>query len=275
LTEPETTPTGQPQVEPTQVMTAPAPTTAPTEVKPEPQATKYGGKSLEELAREMEDKDRYISEVNERAARAEHEAMLTRNLVEQFARDRGKQDEVPEIPSVTDDEFLTNPAKATGKIIEGYFARDRQEREKERVGQYVDRARSSYETGKAAALKANPSLYRGIEADISREVLNNVQSSLRAGQPVDAAVLENPRYWEAAALAMRVMNGEDVSKYYGKTHTPMTPAHTETPTAGAPPQDVVTMSEEERYAAKSWGITDEQYMAQKRRSNEESARLAR
>ena len=61
-------------------------------------------------------------------------------------------------------------------------------------------------------MKANPNLYRGIEADISREVLNNVQNSLKSGQPVDTTVLENPRYWEAAALAYRVMNGEDVSK---------------------------------------------------------------
>lgn len=275
MPEPEVAPTGQPQVEQTPTA-APAPTTAPTEAKPEPIATKYGGKSLEELAREMEEKDRYISEVNERAARAEHEAMLTRNLVEQFARDRGGvKDDVPEVPMPTDDEFLTSPAKATQRIIEAQFARERAEREKERAAGYVNTARSAYEVGKAEAIKANPNLFRGIETDIAREILNNVQASFRSGQPVDPEVLRNPRYYEAAALAYRVMNGEDVSKFYGRTHTPMTPTHTETPTAGGPPQDVVTMSEEERWTARQWGITDEQYMAQKRASADEKARLAR
>jgi len=210
----------------------------------------------------MAEKDAYIASVNERAARAEHEAMLTRNLVEQFARDRGgKQEEVPEVPSVTDDEFLTNPAKATGKIIESYFARERQERERERVGQYVEKAKTAYETGKQEAMKANPTLYRGIEADISREVLNNVQSSLKAGQPVDEAVLRNPRYWEAAALAMRVMNGEDVSKYYTKpAHTPMSPAYTETPSAGGPPKAEMTLSPEQEELIAKGHVTREQFL---------------
>lgn len=253
---------GQPQ-EGQPPLTAPVPAPAPTEAKPEPVATKYGGKSLEELSREMEEKDAYISQVNERAARAEHEAMLTRNLVEQFARDRGPvQDEVPAVPNVTDDEFLTNPAKATGKIIESYFARDRQEREKERVNQYVNSARSAYETGKDKALKANPNLYRGIEADISREVLNNVQNSLKSGQPVDTTVLENPRYWEAAALAYRVMNGEDVSKFYApRQHSPMAPVHTETPGAGGPPRSETTLTPEQEELISRGNITREQFMA--------------
>jgi hypothetical protein len=234
--------------------------TAPVEVKQEV-PTKYGGKTVEDLAREMEEKDSYISQVNERAARAEHEAMLTRNLVEQFARQGRPQEDVPKTPEVSDDEFLTNPAKATSKIIESYFARDKAEREQEKTRQYVDTARTAYEEGKAGALKANPGLYRGIEADLSREVLNSVQSSLRAGQPVDASALKNPKYWEAAAVAMRIMGGEDVSKYYErKVHTPMTPTHTETPTAGGPPQAEMTLSPEQEELISKGNITREQFM---------------
>lgn len=261
MSEPEVVPTGQPE---SVQAPAEAPVQAPAQVeaRPDPSTAKYGGKSVDDLAREMAEKDAYIASVNERAARAEHEAMLTRNLVEQFARDRGgKQEEVPEVPSVTDDEFLTNPAKATGKIIESYFARERQERERERVGQYVEKAKTAYETGKQEAMKANPTLYRGIEADISREVLNNVQSSLKAGQPVDEAVLRNPRYWEAAALAMRVMNGEDVSKYYTKpAHTPMSPAYTETPSAGGPPKAEMTLSPEQEELIAKGHVTREQFL---------------
>ena len=277
MSEPELTQPGQPveAVAPAPAVEPTAPT-APVEVKQEV-PTKYGGKTVEDLAREMDEKDSYIASVNERAARAEHEAMLTRNLVEQFARGQGRpQEPVPTTPEVSDDEFLTNPAKATARIIEGYFAKDRAEREQEKTRQYVDTARTAYEEGKAGAMKANPSLYRGIEADLSREVLNSVQSSLRAGSPVDASALKNPKYWEAAAVAMRIMGGEDVSKYYErKVHTPMTPTHTETPTAGGPPQDVVVLSSDDRATARAWGFTDEQMMAQKKRSQEDAARLAR
>jgi len=262
LETPEKVETGQP----TEVA-APAPQAAPApEPAPAPPAEviqpKYSGKSLEDLANELAEKDAYISQVNERASRAEHEAILTRNLVEQFARERGgRQDAVPEAPTVSDDEFLTNPAKATSKIIEGYFQRERQEREKERVTQYVDSARSAYEVGKQEAVKVNPNLYRGIQADIEREVLNNVQASLRAGQPVDTAVLRNPRYWEAAALAMRVMNGEDVSKYYARgPATPMAPGHQETPSAGPVPKVESGLSPEEEELISRGNITREQYL---------------
>lgn len=242
---------------------APATPQAPLEQTPQVPLSHGGGKTVEQLSAEVEEQATLVREANERAARMEHEVLLTRNIMENLTRDRGgKQEEVSEVPSVTDDEFLTNPAKATGKIIESYFARERQERERERVGQYVEKAKAAYETGKQEAMKANPTLYRGIEADISREVLNNVQSSLKAGQPVDEAVLRNPRYWEAAALAMRVMNGEDVSRYYTKpAHTPMSPAYTETPSAGAPPKAEMTLSPEQEELISRAGITREQFLA--------------
>lgn len=254
---------GQPAevVAPSAPAVEPTAPTAPVEVKQEVPA-KYGGKSVEDLARLMEEKDGYISEVNERASRAEHEAMLTRNLVEQFARGQGRpQENVPTQPEVSDDEFLTNPAKATSKIIESYFARDRAEREQEKVRSYVDTARTAYESGKAEALRTNPGLYRGIEADLSREVLNTVQASLRAGQPIETSALRNPKYLEAAAVAMRIMNGEDVSKYYErKVHTPMTPTHQETPTAGGPPKAEMTLSPEQEELISKGNITREQFM---------------
>ena len=261
---PEQVESGQPQVTQVTAMNAPEPTqtAAPEPTKQDASTAKYGGKTVDELASELAEKDAYISSVNERAARAEHEAMLTRNIVEQFSRERGKPAE-PEVPNVTDDEFLTNPAKATGKIIESYFHRERAEREKERVAQYVESARSAYETGKQEAVKSNPNLYRGIQTDIEREVLNNVQASLKAGQPVDTNVLRNPRYWEAAALAMRVMNGEDVSKYYQSKNAPMAPGHTETPTAGLPPQAGTSLTQGEIAMAQFLGGTPEQYAAAK------------
>lgn len=256
-----------------EVPTGTAPATPPAEPaaqaapqtpqEPTPTSAHPGGtgKTLEQLSEEMAEKDRYIAEVNERAARAEHEALLTRNLVEQFARERGPaRENVPAAPEVTDDEFLTNPAKATSKIIDSYFARERAEREREKAESYVNTARTAYEAGRAEAIKANPNLYRGIESDLSREVLTSVQSSLKAGQPVDASALRNPKYWEAAAVAMRIMQGDDVSRYYSKSNAPMAPAHQETPTPGAVPKAEMTISPEQEELISKGHITREQFM---------------
>lgn len=250
----------------------PAPTQAPQEPTP-PQSPPVGtGDELATLREQLAEKERLINESAERAARAEHEAMLTRNLVEQFSRDRRPQEPVPEQPLVSDDEFLTNPGKATAKIIESYFERDKREREREKAEQYVNTARQAYEQGKTEAVKGNPNLYRGIEADLSREVFNTVQASLRSGQPIDAGALRDPRYWEAAAVAMRIMRGEDVAKYYSKTHSPMAPVHQDTPGPSVVPQASITLSpEEEAVIAKSPGITREQYLAAKKTERERVA----
>ena len=265
MTEEPTGGMGQPtpDVAPPVAPAEPTPQTAP-EPAQEVVQPKYSGKSLEDLARELEEKDRYISEVHERAARAEHEALLTRNLVEQFTSGRGRpQEQAPAQPEVSDDEFLTNPAKATSKIIESYFERERREREREKAEGYVNSARQSFEQGKSEAVKQNPGLYRGIEADLSREVLGTVQSSLRSGQPIDASALRDPRYWQAAAVAMRIMKGEDVSKYFTKTQHPMAPAHQETPTTGQAPTGGMVLSPEEEELISRANITKEQYLKAK------------
>jgi len=254
-----------PGVAPPEPPAEPTPPTAPEPVQ-EVVQPKYSGKSLEDLANELAEKDRYISEVNERAARAEHEAMLTRNLVEQFAGGRGKpQEQAGPVDdfAISDDEFLTKPGETFKKGFQWMEARLRAERDRDRAESYVSSARQAYEQGKAEAVKSNPNLYRGIEADLSREVLSTVQSSLRSGQPVDASALRDPRYWQAAAVAMRIMKGEDVSKYFTKTQHPMAPAHQETPTTGQVPTGGVTLSPQEEELISRANITREQYLKAK------------
>jgi len=255
-------PTGTaPSVQPVNVMTAPAEPQAPQVQTPQPPSIPSGGKTVEQLAQELEAQNDIIREAQDRLARMEHERELERQVYSNLNADRRpKQEDVPEVPQVSDEEYLTNPAKATSKIVEGYFARERKEREQERATQYVGSARTAYETGKAEALKANPNLFKGIDGEISREILNNIQSSFRAGQPVDPEVLRNPRYYEAAALAYRVMNGEDVSRYYNRTPTPMSPGHTETPTVGSPPKDEMTLSPEQEELILKGHITREAFM---------------
>ena len=142
----------------------------------------------------------------------------------------------------------------------------RAEREQEKRGQYVSAAQSAYETGKSAALKSNPRIFQGIESKIADGVLDNVKNSLRTGNPVDVDTLRSQKFWESAAVAYRLSKGEDLmsiaTKYYGerKVHTPMTPTHQETPTAGTPPKAEMTLSPEQEELISKGNITREQFM---------------
>ena len=245
---------------------APAPVEqpAPAEV-PEAPPTKYGGKTLEELTQEAEQKDRYISELAERAARAEHEATFTRNLIEQFGMAKNKQVETPaEAPEVTDDEFLTNPAKATSKIIESYFARDRAERERKEKEQYVQYAKSNYESGRNTALKQSPRLFQGIEADVSREVFSAFEQN-----KVTADALRDPNFWEATAAIIRFTKGErNLEKYYHSTPKPMTATPTETPSPSTPPKGDESITPEQEELIRRTGITRERFLASRTKVRE-------
>lgn len=260
----EQTAQGQPESTPQPAPAAPA--QEPASVQPQQEAPpKYAGKTMEELAQEMLEKDRYISEINERAARAEHEAMLTRNLVEQFARERGTQQGTqPTGPEVSDDEFLTNPAKATAKIIEGYFQRDRQERERERAEQTIYQARTAFEQGRQKAVQSNPNLFRGIESELTNQLTQTVAQGLRSGQQIDPDSLKDEKYWRTAAVALRMAKGEDPVKilsYFAPqtSPSPVAPVQTEVPGPGSPPQGTAQLTPEQESAARMAGFTREQF----------------
>jgi hypothetical protein len=192
----------------------------------------------------------------------EHDRDLERQMRTNLTAERGPQE--PEIDfDKLDGEFLTSPGRAMAKILDARLGQERKERDRDKVTQYIASARTSFESGKDAAVKANPGLFKGVAEEISREILGNVQSGLQQGQMVDSDILRNPKYWEAAAVAYRIMNGEDVSKYYGGTRTPMTPGHTETPTAGGPPQAAPTLTDKEVAMAQFLGGTPEQWATAK------------
>jgi hypothetical protein len=179
-----------------------------------------------------------------------------------------QQEEAPLDLGVTDDEYLTNPVKAsakiTSKIVESYFAKERQGREKDKAVQYVASARTGFEQGKMAATKANPNLYRGIEHLVESSILSQVQESYKAGNPIDPEALRNQEFWDLAAIAHRYTNGEPLkvilSKYFADRHNPMAPVHQETPTASGPPKAEMTLSPEQEELISKGHITREQFM---------------
>lgn len=251
--------------QPVTAMTAPVEQQSPPAQAPQQPVPSGGGKSVDQLAKELDEQNALIRDAQDQLARMAHERELERVYYANLTA--GKQaPQEPEAPAVTDDEFLANPAKATAKMLDGYMAREKAEREREKATQYVDSARRAFESGREAALKENRELFRGIETVVATEMLNNIRDSFKSGQPVDITVLENPRYHLAAALAMRVMNGDDLSKYFGPRQTvPMAPVYTETPSAGIPPKAAPVLSDSERALARSFGVTEEQWAETKSR----------
>jgi hypothetical protein len=258
--------TGTAQVTPPVVvdaMTAPVTPQTPQATTQQPAPSAGGGKTAEQLAAELSEASELIHQTQERLARMEHDRDLERQMRTNLTAERGREP-VPEIDyEKLDNEYMQSPARATAKIVESQFAKLREEQTRERTAQYVTSARSAFESARDSAVKANPTLFKGILEDVSREIIGNVDAGLRSGQPVDVEILRNPKYLEAAAVAYRIMSGEDVSKYYGATRTPMTSPYTETPTAGGPPQAVVSLTEEEKWTAKFLGGTPEQWAAAK------------
>ena len=235
-----------------------------------------GGKTADQLAAELSEASELIHETQERLARMEHDRELERQMRANLTADRGREQEPPEIDyDKLDGEYMQSPSRATAKIVGAQLDRLVQAQEADRTRQYISSARTAFESARDAAVKENPALYKGILEDISRDIIGNVDAGLRSKQPVDVEILRNPRYIYAAALAYRAMNGEDVSKYITQQRTGMTPAHTETPTAGNPPQAVVSLTDEEKWTAKQWGVSETQLLAEKVRATEEKARLAR
>lgn len=248
VTSAETTPT---------IMTAQPPLAEQTPTPPPVPA----GRSVDELSNEIAELRRQNDEIADRAARAEHEASYTRNLIETFRQGQARPTEqVPDVPQITDDEFLTNPAKATTRLIEAQFARERADRDKRDREQYVERAKSLYESGKKSAFEKGGKLYSGIEREVADEIQRGVISG--AIQPDSVT---DPNLWAVTAMAIRyTTRGErSFDKYFSDKPTPMAPAHQETPTPSGPPQVKTTLTETELAWASYLGGDAEKWAAAK------------
>jgi hypothetical protein len=238
--------------EPASVPSAPAVETPPSQTG--------GGRSVEELFNEMQELKRMNSELAEKAARAEHEATYTRTLIDTFSRGaQPQQEQVPEQPDITDDEFLQNPGKATAKLVSSLFEREKAEREKEKQMAYVERAKNLFEAGSKTAAEKLGRLMQGIEPEVKQYVQQGIISGA-----VDPEAAQNPELWASTAMVLRYMKGErNFDKYFSESKQGMAPGYSETPTAGAPPKDVPAMSDEDKAGAKFFGVSDDAWMKAK------------
>ena len=278
---PETQPAepveGQPEGEGDEGTPAPEPKSEDT-----PQPPKYGGKTVEELAAELAEKDRVIASQFQDRAKQEHEASLLRAIAEAGAAPfDGRTAQTPPsapfptppmpgapgygrpaIPPfdptkvVTEEEYLANPIIATDKINQ---AREQYNRA---VQSIYDRQRSSesaqgnFMKGRAEAIKQAPKLHAGIERVVEAEIVN----SYRRNQ-LSADQLGDPRTWNLIAELVRRDAGElNFEKYYKSGPTPGTFTKTETPrAASAPAKPKVQLNAEQRQLVEMWGTPLDQF----------------
>lgn len=262
---------------PTEPVVESAPQTSP---EPVPE-TKYGGKSLEQMAAEMEQKDSYITQLAQKAALAEHEAQLAKNLFDQIQQ--GSKKTEPEVPGFDAeamlDAYAKDPINTTMRLVKMQIQAEQREREQADLSTKANKAKENFEAGYAEAYKKNPRIFNGIEDSVKQETFNGVKIwfDTRGKYGVDPEALSNPEYWIKAAGAQRfVSKGEtNLASYFNAVPTPVQAVHTETPTASNPPQSAISLSQEEKEYARQWGISETDFMETKKRSEAEKQRMSR
>lgn len=248
-------PTPTPMAPPEGIPAVPAAPAEPTPTPPQPS----GGRSVDELFNEMEELKRLNAELADKAARAEHEATYTRNLIENLRTDRPQREteQKPAPIDISDDEYLTAPGKAMSRGFMALEERLMGALQRRELEAKVERAKSLFETGKRSTLEKGNKLFQGIENEVAQEIQRGIISG--AIQPEAAT---DPTLWEVTAMAIRYANRKERSfdKYFAEHKTPMSPGHQETPTPSGPPKAEMTLSPEQEELISRTGITREQFL---------------
>lgn len=254
--------------------------TPPTEPPVDPAlAPKYGGKSVEELSRLLEEKDRFIAEQNQQAAQARHDAEYFKALTEMGGPpQQAPQPFVPRVDMppvqpgwqlppqaplepirnphaiVTEQEFVADPIAATAKILAAQREYDRVSQARDEATRTATTARANFFSGRQAAVDSTPALFDGILPLVSQQMFEAFKA-----KDISAEQLGNPRTWQMAAQLYRSERGEmDFSKYYRRsTPTPVSPGHQEVPSTRSATTGKPVLTSEQQDMVRMWGIKDE------------------
>lgn len=199
LGEPEVSSLGDtsPKAEVPEEPEAPAPETAE---KPEPETppSKYAGKSQEELARMLEEQERYLGRLGNELGDTRQQAEYWRQQADSIRQARTAPEPPQPVPgSGWDwDRFQNQPDVTIESVVERKLAQVEQMREER------DFARE-YQRGKSLAMKERPGLFKGVEDKVEALVQNG-----RRGGFVNSASVGDPETWYYAAglLKMRESN---------------------------------------------------------------------
>jgi len=194
---------------------------APAEAAPEPEPatppSKYAGKSQEELARMLEEQERYLGRLGNELGDTRQQAEYWRQQSEAIRQARVAQEEQAK-PRGSDwdwEKFQQQP----DAIIESLVDRRLQQAEQYREEREFQR---EFQRGRQQAMKERPGLFKGIEDKVDALVVNG-----KRGGFVNSSSVGDPETWYYAAglLKMRESNFQ-----FGGVN-PVQPTQTERPMA--------------------------------------------
>ena len=194
---------------------APAP---PVEVKPEPETppSKYAGKSQEELARMLEEQERYFGRLGNELGDTRKQAEYWRQQAVAAQAAKETPEARPKGAAWDWQRFQDKPAETVAEIVE------RQLVEQERAREEREFVRE-YNRGKSLAMKERPGLFKDREQQVEQLIVNG-----RRGGFVSSATVGDPETWYYAAGLLK-MKESDFN--IGGGVNPVAPSQTERPVA--------------------------------------------
>jgi len=294
----------QPGTEPAPGATEPQPGTEPApgtqQATPTPQHPKYGGKSAEELARLLDEKDQFISEQSRQAAQAKHDAEYFKALSEQSGQ-AGVPFQAPPQPVpayqppypspygpgptpqpgarpgtmpfdpkqvVTEQEYVNDPVAATAKIQMAFYQYQQAVEAQNRAVYTAEQAKRNFVVGRKAALEATPALYEGIEQAVQDSVVQAYREKL-----ISTEQLLDQKTWQLAAKLIRMERGEEDFGRYLRTGgpTPVAPGFQQVPGQRTATGAQTTLTPEQREMVQLWGQDESKFTKALEKNRSEGA----
>jgi hypothetical protein len=193
-----------------------APAESAPELEPATPPSKYAGKSQEELARMLEEQERYLGRLGNELGDTRQQAEYWRQQMEATRQARVAQEPHPAPVSNWDwEKFQQQPDVTIESLVDRRLQQAEQYREERDFQREAQR-------GRQLAMKERPGLFKGIEDKVDALVANG-----KRGGFVNSSSVGDPETWYYAAglLKMRESNFN-----FGGVN-PVQPTQTERPTA--------------------------------------------
>jgi len=261
-------------------LVAPSPDPTPAPGQPTPAATppsdgsKYGGRSAEELARLLDERDAREARISDDARLAAHDAQYLRTLSELTEPASKPVAPAPAVPDavrapvqdsplafdpktvVTEEEFVKDPVGAAYKIAQAAREFDRRQDHARQAAHETRRAQRNFLEGRAKAFQETPALFNGLEHQVSDYIATSFKEGL-----ITADQIGTSKTWQWVAQLIRSERGElDFSKYYKTSAPEPIPAgHQELPNGRQATKATTNLTPEQREMVRLWGADEAEF----------------
>ena len=221
----------------------------------------FAGKSVDDLKAMLTESQKMVGKQGNEAIgevrRLREEMESLKQVVTRPRFDEGIYQQAPPPPPKEDDFDFADVPGSVKKMMAREFSQREQMTSQQRAAQDANDAKFNFESGRKAAYRENPELYKGIEGIVEGQLQNAWK--VRAA---DKNMLADPEIWRKAALIIRDNRGELESVLTRKT---VRPTQTETPTSRR--QAV------EEDSDITWSRADRDYMERNELTEKEAAEI--